>query len=217
MRIMRRKSISTLFAMLGLVVCVTPAYTPAPAGTVVALTGSCSVYARVLERGDGIEVNDTVDVPADSNLKLQMADGTLISVAPESRLTVASYSVGETGRHTMLVLTQGLLRALVPPTAGPLTFDVSTPVGLASLRSAAADWFVRAEAGSAQVGVLTGAVDFASAATGESVSIPAHWGTRLEAGRSPMMPRMWAQMEFEAVIRLTACCQPKQETAPSGR
>jgi hypothetical protein len=39
--------------------------------------------------------------------------------------------------------------------------------------------------------------------TGQSVSIPAHWGTSLEAGLDPVLPRVWAQREFSAVIRLT--------------
>ncbi len=52
-----------------------------------------------------------------------------------------------------------------------------------------------------------GKVDLTSAATGRSVSIPVRWGTRLEAGRDPMLPRVWSQMEFNAVIRLTECCE----------
>jgi len=45
----------------------------------------------VLKRGDAVQISDTVDVPASGNLKLQMADGSVISVAPGSSMTVASY------------------------------------------------------------------------------------------------------------------------------
>jgi hypothetical protein len=217
MSITRRKLAGTLFAMLGPVLWVGAAHAAAPAGTVVALAGSSTAHSHPLKRGDVIQLNDAIDVPSDSNLKLQMTDGTVILVAPKSRLTLAGYSVGADGRRARFVLTQGLLRVVVTPVAGPQTFEVSTAAGTASVRSASADWFILADAGSSQVGVLAGTVDFISAATGQSVSIPAHWGTRLEAGRSPMLLRVWAQMEFNAVIRLTECCQSTEEAAPSGR
>ena len=97
---------------------------------------------------------------------------------------------------------QGLLRAIVTPVAGPSRFEVSTALGSASVRSGSADWFIEAQPGSARVGVLTGIVDLTSAATRRSVSIPAHWGTRLEAGRDNVPPRVWSQTEFSAVIGL---------------
>jgi hypothetical protein len=69
--------------------------------------------------------------------------------------------------------------------------------------SASADWFIKGQPDSGQVGVLAGTIDLRSAVTGESVSIPAHWGTRLEKGLNPVLPRVWLQREFNAVIRLT--------------
>jgi hypothetical protein len=212
MSIMRPRPLAMLLAGLGLILSFSSTPAAVPAGTVAALAGSSTARAHVLKQGDAIQVGDTIDVSTGSNLRLQMADGAVISVAPGSSFTVTSYSVGANGRHAKLTLTRGLLRVLVPPGAGPLTFEVSTEVGTASVRSGSADWFIRAEAGSAQVGVLNGTVDFSGAAAAQSVSIPAHWGTRLEAGRAPMLPRVWAQMEFNTVIRLTECCQSKEET-----
>ena len=165
-------------------------------------------HGRVLKSGDAVQVSDTVNVPAGGYLQLRMADELVISIAPGSSVTVASYNIGVAGRHVRLSLTRGLLRALVTPVRGPSSFDVSTVVGTASVRSGSADWFVMAQADSAQVGVLAGTVDLRSAVTRQSVSIPSHWGTRSEAGLDPVLPRRWAQREFNAVIRLTACCQP---------
>ena len=213
-RIMGRKLGGLLFAILGLMLWAGAA-AATPAGTVVVVSGSCTDHGRVLKRGDAVQISDTVDVPAGGNLTLQMADGSVISVAPGSSMTVASYNIGGSGRHVKLSLTQGLLRAHVTPVTGPSTFEVSTAVGTASVGSDSADWFIKAQAGSAQVGVLAGSVDFTSTVTGQSVSIPAHWGTSLETGRAPVLPRVWAKKEFDAVIRLTECCQPKVETAPS--
>jgi hypothetical protein len=88
-----------------------PAVTPA--GTAVAVSGSCTARGRALKPGDAVQAGDTVDVPAGGKLKLRMADGSVISVAPGSSVTVESYHVGGAGRHVKLSLTQGLLRAVV--------------------------------------------------------------------------------------------------------
>jgi hypothetical protein len=194
--------VGVLFAIFGVMLFVGAA-AATPAGTVVAVSGSCTDRGRVLKLGGTVQISDTVDVPEDGNLKLQMADGSVISVAPGSSMTVASYNYGGSGRHVRLSLTQGLLRAHVTSVTGPSMFEVSTAVGTASVGSDSADWFIKAQAGSAQVGALAGTVDLTSTVTGQSVSIPAHWGTRLESGLDPVLPRVWTQREFSAVIRLT--------------
>jgi hypothetical protein len=195
--------VGALFAMLALILWADAALAAIPAGTVVAVSGSCSAAGRALKPGEAVQVGYTVDVPAGGKLRLRMADGSVISVAPGSSMTVAGYNVGSAGRYVKLWLTQGLLRAVVAPVTGPSIFEVSTVVGAASVRSGSADWFVKAEPGSAQVGVLGGDVDLTSAATGRSVSIPGRWGTRLEAGRDPVPPRNWTEAEFDAVTNST--------------
>jgi hypothetical protein len=201
-RIMGRKSVGVLFAILGMML-LAGAAAATPPGTVVVVSGSCTDHGRVLKSGDAVQISDTVEVPAGGNLQLQMADGSMIAVAPGSSMTVASYNIGGSSRYVRLLLTQGLLRAHVTSVTGPSTFEVSTAVGTALVGSDSADWFIKAQAGSAQVGVLAGSVDLTSTVTGQSVSIPAHWGTSLEAGLDPVLPRVWAQREFSAVIRLT--------------
>lgn len=174
-----------------------------PAGIVVAVSGSSTNHGRMLNRGDSVQVGDTLDVPAGGHVKLQMADGSMISVAPDSDVTVTSYSMDGSGCDVKLSLARGALRAQVTPVAGPSTFEVSTASGIALVDSASADWLIKAQPDSAQVGVLAGTIDLRSASTGESVSIPARWGTRLETGLDPVLPRVWAQTEFNTVIRLT--------------
>jgi len=189
------------FALFGLMLWAGAAPAATLAGTVVAVSGPCTAGGRALKRGDAVQVGDAVDVPAGGKLKLQMADGSVISVAPGTSVTVARYNVGGAGRDAKLSLAQGLLRAVVAPVAGPSTFEVSTAVGTASMRSA--DCFIDAQAGSALVGVWAGTVDLTSAATGRTVLIPAHWGTRLAAGRDPEPPRVWAEVQFDAFGRRT--------------
>jgi hypothetical protein len=199
---MERKLVGVPFAIGSLMLW---AYAAAamPAGTVIGVSGSCTDHGRVLNRGDAVQIGDTLNVPASANLKLQMADGSVISIAPDSSISVKSYSIDGSGRNVRLRLMGGALRAQVTSVTGPSTFEVSTAGGTASVGSAPADWFIKAQVDSAQVGVLAGTVDLTSIVTGQSVSVPAHWGTRLEAGLDPVLPRLWAQAEFDVVIHLT--------------
>ena len=199
---MGRKLVGVPFAIGGLMAW---AYAAAamPAGTVIGVSGSCTDHGRVLNRGDAVQIGDTLNVPVSANLMMQMADGSVISVAPDSSLSVTSYSIDGSGRNVRLRLMGGALRAQVTSVTGPSTFEVSTAGGTASVGSASADWFIKAQVDSAQVAVLAGTVDLTSIVTGQSVSIPAHWGTRLEAGLDPVLPRLWAQAEFDVVIQLT--------------
>ena len=199
---MERKLVRVLFTTFSLMLSAYAA-AAAPAGTVLSVSGSCTDHGRVLNRGDAVHIGDALNVPSGANLKLQMADGSVISVAPNSSMTVASYSIDGSGRNVKLWLTTGALRAQVTSVTGPSTFEVSTAGAVASVDSTWADWFIKAQPNSAQVGVLAGTVDLRSAVTGESVSIPARWGTRLETGLDPVLPRVWAQAEFNAVIHLT--------------
>jgi len=198
----QRNLVGALFAIFGPTLG-TGIAAATPVGTVIEVSGSCIDHGRVLKRGDVVQIGDTLDVPVGGNLKLRMADGSLISVASGAGMTVAGYSIDGPGRDVKLLLTQGVLRAEVTSVRGASKFEVSIPGGTASVTSESADLFIEALPDSAQVGVLAGSVDLTSTATGQSVSIPAHWGTHLETGLDPVLPRVWAQREFNAVTHLT--------------
>lgn len=184
-----------------------PAFADTSAGVVVGLVGNCSVVRGgqtiPLKLGDPVATSDEVEVPADGRLKLRMSDGSILSLASGTRISVAAYQTDAAGQrqNAQISLGQGLLRAVVAPVAHPAIFEVGTAVGTAAVRST--DWFIETEPGSAQVGVLSGVVVLRSAATGRAVTIPARWGTRLEAGRDPVQARVWAPEEFQAVISRT--------------
>jgi len=179
----------------------------APAGTVVGLSGASVVESGgargAVKLGQPVQVGDTVEVPADGKLKLRMADGSVISVAAGTRLTIAAYGVDAAGQRqeARLSLAQGLLRAVVAPVERPASFEVNTAVGAAAVRST--DWFVEGSATAMQVGVLTGSVEMTSGATQRREMIPARWGARMEAGRDPVPPRVWSPAEFAAFIART--------------
>ena len=177
------------------------------AGEVLALSGQCfgetDGQRRPLKPGDAVHVGETLAVAAGAKLKLRMNDGSVIAVASSSRLTIAEYRVGSGGesRDATLSLGEGLLRAVVSTLMGPPHFEVDTATGVAAVRST--DWFIEAQPGSTQVGVLEGRVSLKSVATGKEIAIPAHWGARVEAGRDPVPARVWTGAEFDNFIRRT--------------
>jgi hypothetical protein len=177
------------------------------AGTVIGIRGDCFVVSggnrTPLRLGLPIQVGDILDVAAPAKLKLRMADGSIISVAAGTQMTIRAYAVDAAGQRqdATLSLGHGLLRAVVSPVTGPARFEVDTAVGTAAVRST--DWFVEAFPGAMQAGVLTGSIVMSSGATRASITIPERWGARLEAGRDPVPPRVWSQAEFNAVIART--------------
>jgi len=178
-----------------------------PAGEVLALFGQCFVETagrrNTLRPGDAVHVGDTLDVALGAKLKLRMNDGSVISIASGSRLTIADYRLGNGGesRDATLSLGEGLLRALVSVLRGVPHFEVQTATGVAAVRST--DWFIEAQPGSTRVGVLAGRVSLKSVATGREVVIPARWGARVEAGRDPVPARVWTEAEFADFIGRT--------------
>ncbi len=183
----RRLKPRALVFAAALVLLLSPALAlAAPAGTVVGLSGASVVESGgtrgAVKLGQPVQVGDTVEVPADGKLKLRMADGSVLSVAAGTRLTIAAYGVDGAGQRqeARLSLAQGLLRAVVAPVERPANFEVNTAVGTAAVRST--DWFVEGSATAMQIGVLTGSVEMTSAATKRRQLIPARWGARMEAG-----------------------------------
>jgi hypothetical protein len=177
------------------------------AGEVLALFGQCFVETggrrKPLMPGDAVHIGETLDVAVGAKLRLRMNDGSVIAIASGGRLTIADYRVGDGGesRDATLSLGEGLLRAVVSTLKGPPHFEVDTATGVAAVRST--DWFIEARPGSTQVGVLEGRVSLKSVATGKEIVIPAHWGARVEAGRDPVLARVWTAAEFDDFIRRT--------------
>src|SRR5258707_14958169 len=86
----------------------------APAGEVLAAKGECAVESggkkQALKLGDAIQVGDVVDVPDGGRLKLRMVDGSVISAASGTRMTIESF--GMQPRDAKLNLASGVLRAV---------------------------------------------------------------------------------------------------------
>ena len=179
---------------------------PDDAGIVLAQSGQSFVTSAgqrsPLNVGTTIRVGDLVEVADGAKLRLRMTDGSIVTAASGTRMTITAYKVsGTQSRDAQFSLISGLLRAVVSAMSQPSQFEVQTATGVAAVRST--DWFIRADADSTQVGVLEGVVSLTSSSTRRGVNIPARWGARVEAGKDPVPPRIWDKAEFQDVINRT--------------
>jgi hypothetical protein len=178
------------------------------AGTVLALSGDCSVDAagthRALRLNDAVHVGDTVVVATGARLKLRMADGSVVAAASGTTVTIDAYAVDEAGhRHdARLSLAGGLVRAVVSSMTAPSHFEIGTATAVAAVRST--DWFIEAKPDLTRVGVLDGLVALTARASGASVDIPKRYGSRVESHADPTTPRPWSTPEFDEYIAATA-------------
>ena len=167
------------------------------AGEVLTMNGDCFAVAgdqrAPLKMGDVVHAGDVIEVPEGARLKLRMTDGSVLSLASGTRMTIQTYDVDATDqkRDAKLQLDTGLLRAVVNKISQPSTFEVSTATGVAAARST--DWFVEADPEAMRVGVLDGTVSLAAldakgVAAANGVLIPANSGSEIETIAAPTPP-----------------------------
>ena len=119
-------AIATISAVLVLAGAREAALAGPQAGEVLALFGQCSGESGggriLLKLGDAVYVGETLEAAAGAKLKLRMNDGSILALAPEGRLTITDYRVGDHGesRDATLSLGAGLLRAGFEGSAVPL-------------------------------------------------------------------------------------------------
>jgi hypothetical protein len=178
------------------------------AGTVVGVNGTCILETggnrTPIALGAPVQAGDTVEVPNNGKLKLRMADGSVVAVAAGTRLTIAAYTVTDSGQRqdAKLSLGQGLVRSIVSHAEPAANFEVDTAVGTAATRST--DWFVETSPAGDRIGVLTGSVIVTSTATRHTVTVTAHQMTRLEGGHDPAPPRLLSHTESARLADRTA-------------
>lgn len=200
------KTIALIAALSLIGIAETAAAAAEDAGTVLALAGQSFVTSGAqrseLKLGDTVHVGDLVEVSDNAKVRFRMTDGSVVTAGAGTKLKIEAYAVnGTEHREARFSLVSGLLRSVVNAMSQPSRFEVDTATGVAAVRST--DWFVRADPGSTQVGVLKGVVSLTSQSTSRSVDIPARWGARVEAGKDPVPPRVWDKSEFQDVIDRT--------------
>ena len=171
------------------------------AGEVLALVGDCAIVAQdhrqALKVKDVVRVGDTVAVAAGAKLKLRMIDGSVLSAAAGTTLTIDAYGLDSaaTRRDAGMTLAQGLLHAVVSSMATPSRFEVSTATAVAAVRST--DWFIEASAERTKVGVTGGVVALSTQGAEAAVDIAKGFGAWVKAGEQTAPPRVWTESEFE--------------------
>jgi hypothetical protein len=183
----------------------------ADAGEVLTFNGECVAIdgdrRTALKVGDTVHTGDVIEVPAGARLKLRMADGSVVSLASGSRMTIQAYDVSSDGtkREARLKLETGLVRAVVAKVTEPSNFEIDTATGVAAARST--DWFVETASDKTLVSVLDGTVALSRAGTPSdagTVLIPPQSGSELGVQGPPSPVKAVPKTVFEQLIHRTA-------------
>jgi hypothetical protein len=190
------------------------------AGKVVGSAGDCFVERGsqhvAIKLGSSVDVGDVVNVPADGKIKLRMSDGSILSIAAGSKMTISGYTVDAQGKRqdVALSLGAGLLRAVVSPVERPTTFEVKTATGTAAVRST--DWFIEVNAAGTGVAVRQGSVNLRSDTTGVIVLIPQGFSSSLANGQNPTPPERMSAAAFAALIARVEILLTRLHAGPPG-
>ncbi len=75
----------------------------AASGEVLGLSGTATIETggqqHPIAIGDGVQAGDTIDVPQDSKVRLRMNDGSIITIASGSKMTIDKYDVDGSGNR----------------------------------------------------------------------------------------------------------------------
>jgi hypothetical protein len=134
--------------------------------------------------------------------RVQLNDGTIVSIGENSRISFSNYRAVENGFTTQLSVGSGVFRLFVNRlTDGAFTVESETAV--AAVRGT--DWVMDAQADTTGVAVLSGAVAVSArrtaqgAASGEVVLQPG-FGTDVRRGAAPTPPNAWRQERLTATV-----------------
>jgi hypothetical protein len=179
----------------------------AASGEILALSGAASIETdgqqRPVAMGDPIQVGDIIDVPQDSKVRLRMNDGSIITLAPGTRMTIDKYDVDGSGvrQDVELTMSSGLLRTVVSAGSGTPNFEVKTATGVAAVRGT--DWYIDAQGDATRVYVVAGIVSLSDPSGGSSVTISPMEASTVDAHKEPMKSRPVTQLELSALVKRT--------------
>jgi hypothetical protein len=168
-----------------------------------------------LKMNDTVHVGDIVETQDGAKLKLSMADGSVLSLGANSRLTITAYTADPAiSRDVQLGLDAGLMRAVVARSGANARFEVDTPTAVATVRST--DWFIEATPQLTTIRVIEGSVavvrrpppnaapNAVQLANANPLVLNANWQADIDTGRDPPKIKPWAQQEFDALVERTS-------------
>jgi hypothetical protein len=180
----------------------------AACGQVLALSGSAVIATGAQQRpaavGDSVQTGDTISVPQDSKARLLMNDGSIVTIAAGTQMTIDKYDVNSEGarQDAKLTMDKGLLRAVVSVGGGTPNFEVKTATGVAAVRGT--EYYVDAQRDTTQVYVVSGNVSLTDAGGRSPVLIPPMSASSVEARKEPTQIRPVTSLELSALAERTA-------------
>lgn len=133
--------------------------------------------------------------------KIALDDGTIISIAENSRLRIADYSHAAGNFKTRLSLISGLLRLLVAKVTSGGTFEVETETAIAAVRGT--DWVIEATPERTSVALVSGLVAVSSrdgqAQSTVVLDAPGQ-GTDVRRGSTPTAAARWGAERFNNTL-----------------
>jgi len=181
-------------------------------GKVSLLRGGSSISAKV---GMGLNVGDIIQTEAGSYAKFLMSDGTMINVAPSSRVRVKSYlhdpRSGMRAANYDLVYGRG--RAQVPKAAMPPNIRFSTPTAVAGVRGTELIFSYDAATGQTTIVAVDGQVEVANPdQPGQMVNLTPGMATTVGTGMIPTSPLPMSPVEINNLRQDTTGSDPSPHT-----
>lgn len=166
-----------------------------------ALIRAAGETLRTPPAGTPLHLGDQLETGPESSIAVRFADGTLVTVHPQSVVRFDHLSAhGETGMvDSRLRLLQGRAESRVEPAVGPGSrFEIHTPAAVSAVRGTEYRTVVTDDGQGANIEVLRGRV--AVAGGGGETLVADGFGTRVEADRAPLAPRpLLPAPRFEAL------------------
>ncbi|MEM7224685.1 MAG: FecR family protein [Pseudomonadota bacterium] len=191
--------------MLCLALAPTPARADKPVGFLFSQRGGVDLErAGKVQRvhpGQELLVGDRVMTDVDSRVKIELNDGSTLSLGGHSTLILKQLSFEPQAKvfNGEIGLERGILRVFLSRRERLRVFRVSTPS--AALLSAGAQWIIEAGQAGTAVFVLEGEVEVAGAGMLKRVS--ADQGIEVPPDGLPTTPARWGQARIERAIART--------------
>lgn len=173
------------------------------------VTGALQDRVRTIKARDNVFFNEKISTGADGKTQFLFIDETVLSLGPESELTLDSMVYDpQTGTGTMVVnMSKGFLR-FVSGALPSQSYRLNTPTTVIGVRGTIFDLIVQ-PGGQTTVVVEEGAVDMTAAASGRSVTVPAGKAATVQVNAAqptrpaPPMPHMLNQIKGALTLTKT--------------
>lgn len=152
-----------------------------------------------LEPGMAVAGSDEVLTFPDGRVRLRFADGSLVTIGPNSRCLVAFHRRDPAREGEILRLIEGILRVFTAEAAAD-SITVRTRSAIATPRGT--EWIVERTPGSTAVFVVDGLVSVRGSGDGQVLLAPGE-GTDVPDGRPPSEPKRWGQARVDDVLERT--------------